>query len=82
MAFCIKCGTQLVDGANFCAKCGTPSSEVLGYTDTPSKGKLKFTDGSYYEGEYINYKPNGIGKKTFANGDVQEGRFENGEFVG
>ena len=23
MAFCIKCGTPLADGANFCAKCGT-----------------------------------------------------------
>jgi ribosomal protein L7/L12 len=26
MAFCSKCGNQLIDGAKFCPKCGTPSS--------------------------------------------------------
>jgi hypothetical protein len=25
MAFCMKCGTQLPDGAQFCMKCGTPT---------------------------------------------------------
>jgi len=38
MAFCIKCGTQLQDGANFCAKCGTPvqaAASNIGNNGTP-----------------------------------------------
>lgn len=38
MAFCSKCGTQLVDGARFCPKCGTPSSN--GTKPCPKCGTL------------------------------------------
>ena len=30
MAFCMKCGTQLPDGAQFCMKCGTPVGSASG----------------------------------------------------
>jgi Predicted membrane protein len=59
MAFCIKCGTQLADGARFCAKCGTPVQAAADMTvinttssvsPAPSSGKEIYTltlkDGS------------------------------------
>jgi len=41
-------------------------------------------DGIFYnyDGEYINGKQHGQGKKTYPNGTIEEGLFENGEFVG
>ena len=35
-----------------------------------------------YDGEYVNGKQHGQGKKTYTNGTIEEGLFENGEFVG
>ena len=126
MAFCIKCGTQLVDGANFCAKCGAPvqaepgkaAEETLkaaGMTLTdvkdvteasdaqrkkfddafsmldsafasqsraPAKGKLRFRDGSVYEGDVVGGQANGKGISKFLIGDTYEGAYVNGQFHG
>jgi len=35
MAFCMKCGTQLPDGAQFCMKCGTPIGAAAGGSVPP-----------------------------------------------
>ena len=35
MAFCMKCGTQLPDGAQFCMKCGTPVQSTGGGAPPP-----------------------------------------------
>ena len=35
-----------------------------------------------YDGKYVNGKKHGQGKKTYINGTIEEGLFENGEFVG
>ena len=35
MAFCMKCGTQLPDGAQFCMKCGTPVGSPAGGPPPP-----------------------------------------------
>jgi len=35
MAFCMKCGTQLPDGAQFCMKCGTPVGAPAGGPPPP-----------------------------------------------
>jgi hypothetical protein len=39
------------------------------------------TGGEIYEGETANGKPHGKGKMTYADGRVEEGRWENGAFV-
>lgn len=45
-------------------------------------GKLTFTSGNIYEGEFANDKQNGFGKWTIAsNGEVYEGQFVDGTFV-
>jgi len=46
MAFCIKCGTQLADDANFCAKCGTPV-QTAAQSSSPTKVKLTL-DNVYF----------------------------------
>ena len=35
-----------------------------------------------YDGDWANGVPHGYGKKTYANGTVEEGNWENGKFVG
>ena len=35
MPYCVKCGTQIAEGAEFCPKCGTP---VTGYKREEGKG--------------------------------------------
>jgi hypothetical protein len=46
-------------------------------------GKGIFEGSEYtYDGEYVNGKQHGQGKKTYTNGTIEEGLFENGEFVG
>lgn len=34
MAYCVKCGTQLSDGAKFCPKCGTPVTTTQANNDS------------------------------------------------
>jgi len=52
------------------------------------KGTMTLKDGNVYEGDYIYFKeknislPQGNGKITYANGKIEEGRFENGNFIG
>jgi len=46
-------------------------------------GKGIFKGNEYtYDGKYVNGKQHGQGKKTYTNGTIEEGLFENGEFVG
>ena len=44
--------------------------------------KQSFSDGSYYEGDFVNGKFHGKGKYTWANGTYYEGDFANGDFNG
>ena len=41
---------------------------------------MKYSDGSIYEGEYYYFEKNGYGKFTLADGIVQEGIFDQGNF--
>ena len=45
------------------------------------KRKIKSDDGSVYEGETLNGKPHGKGKKTFRNNWYEDGEWKNGEFL-
>jgi len=49
---------------------------------TVSKGKFKIAGGDIYEGDIVDDKPNGKGKMTYADGTLEEGRFENNKFIG
>ena len=44
--------------------------------------KQSFSDGSYYEGDFVNGKFHGKGKYTWADGTYYEGDFANGDFNG
>ena len=35
-----------------------------------------------YDGQYVNGQQHGQGKKTFTSGKIEEGTFENGNFLG
>ena len=48
----------------------------------PVKGKLTYTDGSFYEGDVENGKANGKGKLTFSDGGTYVGDFVNNLFCG
>ena len=53
------------------------------WKDGSVHGKGIFEGNEYtYDGEYVNGKQHGQGKKTYTNGTIEEGLFENGEFVG
>ena len=41
-------------------------------------GKMKFPDGSSYQGEFANGKPHGEGKMTFSDGSTREGVWKEG----
>jgi len=52
------------------------------WKDGSVHGKGIFEGNEYtYDGEYINGKQHGQGKKTYTNGTIEEGLFDNGEFV-
>ena len=46
------------------------------------KKTIKFTDGSIYEGDVVNGKPHGKGKRSSPSGSVHEGNWENGKIHG
>ena len=53
------------------------------WKDGKVHGKGIFEGNEYtYDGKYVNGKQHGQGKKTYTNGTIEEGLFENGEFVG
>jgi len=46
------------------------------------EGKCIFSNQDMYEGQWVNGKPSGVGKKTIkTSGDIQEGKFSNGALV-
>lgn len=53
MAYCINCGTELVDGAKFCFECGTPVNNTA-----HDSGRKTFFDGELHKcpqcGEILN----------------------------
>lgn len=42
-------------------------------------GKMKYTDGHVYEGNWKDGEPHGHGKMIYNDGNVYEGNWENGE---
>jgi hypothetical protein len=46
-----------------------------------TNGKITFKNGNVYVGECKSYQPHGQGKLTLANGQVQQGKFVEGEFI-
>lgn len=46
------------------------------------KGKVWDEDGSFYEGEFQDNRPHGVGKSIYANGEIEEGNFAKGELHG
>jgi hypothetical protein len=76
-----KCIGDCQNGyGTYTAKEGT----YKGYWKDGSVHGFGVFDGIFYnyEGEYINGKQHGQGKKIYTNGTIEEGLFENGEFVG
>ncbi|MDO4879694.1 MAG: hypothetical protein Q3983_00250 [Capnocytophaga sp.] len=51
-------------------------------TGLPVKGKLKYSNGNYYEGEWTDGKRTGIGYFRWGNGDYYEGSFKEGTRFG
>lgn len=45
---------------------------------TTGKVEYRYQSGDYYEGEFVNNKPNGRGVCYFSNGDVYTGQFQDG----
>jgi uncharacterized protein (TIGR02145 family) len=46
-----------------------------------TNGKITFKNGNVYVGECKSFQPHGEGKLTLANGQVQQGKFVEGEFI-
>lgn len=42
------------------------------------QGKMTWSDGGYYEGEFLNGNRHGKGKHVFANGFIYDGGWKNG----
>ena len=66
---------------------GVFTSEEGTYKGNWKDGKVHgggvFKGSQYtYDGKYVNGTQHGQGKKTYTNGTIEEGLFENGEFVG
>lgn len=85
----IKNGVQYV--GQFNAGKFTDNGEIIGllgnhYTITSKNGSdsgtIVFADKSVYEGNIVQYVPNGQGLMKCSNGDVYEGEFVNGKYCG
>ena len=56
--------------------------ELEGYWFGTGQGKTTFSDGSGYQGAYLDGEESGFGKYIYSNGDVYEGNWLNGEING
>ena len=45
-------------------------------------GRIIFTAGQYYEGDFKNDNKHGFGRKVYTNGEIKEGMWEDGNFIG
>jgi uncharacterized Zn finger protein (UPF0148 family) len=45
MAFCVKCGVELAEGAKFCTSCGTPAGGAPAESGAPAPKPRTVTDG-------------------------------------
>jgi hypothetical protein len=61
-------------------KAEKPAKEI--FMTEAVKGRLRYDDGSVYEGDLANGKPHGKGKLTYVYGGVYEGDWVNGEQTG
>ena len=43
---------------------------------------MKWTDGSFYIGEWLRGIQHGLGKMVFPDGTFKQGYFENNQFIG
>lgn len=62
MAFCVKCGAKLPDGAKFCSSCGTPVS-----ADEPvqmNEVRMPDSKGEVELSEWEEFVPDGAAPKT------------------
>lgn len=50
--------------------------------DCSGQGKLTWSSGAVYEGQWENDRRNGQGTLTYANGYVESGTWKNDEFMG
>jgi hypothetical protein len=80
MAVCIKCGTPLTDGFNFCGKCGTPVQHEPVVSSVLTKLKNTTTTTAVYDGNIVDSEK--IEKITDEDGDVYEGYFVDGKLTG
>ena len=65
----------LILSVNVYAKCAEGDCEN-------GKGVYTFSDGTVYEGDFLNGENHGKGKITFPNGNVYEGDYLNGVNTG
>ena len=49
--------------------------------ETQTIRKLKFKDGSEYQGTTVDGVPHGKGKMTYPDGKLEEGNWKDGEFL-
>jgi len=49
---------------------------------SPKNGRIMFPDGIQYEGEFLDWKPNGRGRQIFPDGEKYEGEFKDGQYHG
>jgi len=49
---------------------------------SPKNGRILFPDGIKYEGDFLDWKPNGKGRQIFPDGEKYEGGFKDGLYHG